>query len=104
MRHYQEQWIDEWCIENGWTELYRERSGNYWAFPPGAVMPQPIPATTLHAIKTQKGWCVQEQMVIGAATLSALGSIALSFLFKCPVPLVFAFGIGAVSSALLEID
>ncbi|MEA5470613.1 hypothetical protein [Spirulina sp. 06S082] len=104
MRHYQQQWIDEWCMENGWTDLYRERSGNYWAFPPHAVMPEPIPSSILKTIKSHKGWCREEQVVIGTAVLSTLGSIGLSFFFKCPIPMVFAFGIGAIASALLEMD
>ena len=38
MERYSIQWIEAWCVENGWTDLFIERGGNYWAFPPGGVM------------------------------------------------------------------
>ncbi len=54
MKHYSDEWIEEWCQENGWTDLFVERSNSYWAFPPGAVMPEPIPAQALRVIKAKK--------------------------------------------------
>ena len=56
MKHYSDQWVEEWCQENGWTELFLERQDHYWAFPPGAVIPEPIPHQTLKIIKSKKGW------------------------------------------------
>jgi hypothetical protein len=39
-----EKQIKEWCQKNNWTELaYREEEKKYYAFPPGAVMPVPVP-------------------------------------------------------------
>lgn len=34
--------IQQWCKQNGWTEPVFKQ-GNYYAFPPNAVIPQPIP-------------------------------------------------------------
>ena len=53
MKHYCEEWVKDWCFENGWTDLYVERC-HYWAFPPGAVMPEPIPPRVLRLIKAEK--------------------------------------------------
>ncbi|MEA5517105.1 hypothetical protein [Nodularia sp. UHCC 0506] len=30
MTHYSLDWIEAWCQENGWTELFVERRNNYW--------------------------------------------------------------------------
>ena len=32
----------EWCEARGWTELFFQE-GKWYAFPPNAVIPQPIP-------------------------------------------------------------
>lgn len=32
----------EWCAVNGWTDLFEEE-GKFYAFPPKAVMPLPVP-------------------------------------------------------------
>ena len=54
IKHFCDDWVREWCDANGWTDLFMERSNHYWAFPPGAVMPEPIPSKTLRLIKSQK--------------------------------------------------
>ena len=104
MKHFCDEWIQEWCEENGWTDLFIERKNHYWAFPPGAVMPEPIPAPTLKLIKAQKGLCPDERMWSVAAVMAAIAGIVLSYLLKCPMPLVFAFGLGAIAVARLEVE
>jgi len=32
-----------WCVVNGWSDLF-EQEGIFYAFPPGAVMPLPVPS------------------------------------------------------------
>ena len=63
MNHYAAQWIEDWCSENGWTDLFRERT-DYWAFPPNAVMPVPIPTQVLRSIKANRGLCFEEKGVV----------------------------------------
>ncbi|MDB9315650.1 hypothetical protein PN462_21230 [Spirulina sp. CS-785/01] len=104
MRHYSQQWIQEWCDTYGWTEVFRERSGHYWAFPPNAVMPEPIPQEELKRIKSQKGWCREECLLIIGTVFSAIAASFLSYSLECPLPLVFAFALGAITTTLLEME
>lgn len=101
MNKYCYQWIENWCQENGWTDLFVERR-DYWAFPPGAVMPLPIPQDALNRLKSQYGMTPQERIWCGAAWLTGIAGIAMSFVLKSPMPLVTAFASCAVIVALLE--
>ncbi len=104
MKHYRNEWIEEWCQENGWTDLFEERCNNYWAFPPGAVMPEPIPTHTLRLIKTQKGLTSQEKFWSVSAVFGTIVAVVSTYLFKCPIPLVLAFAFDAVTAAQLEVE
>jgi len=101
MKKYSYQWIETWCRENGWTDLFMERR-DYWAFPPGAVMPVPIPNTVLHTIKAEKGWTADEKVWVGSAWMGAIAGAALTITLHSPMPLVAAFAFGAVVVAMLE--
>jgi hypothetical protein len=104
MKHFCDDWIQEWCEENGWTDLFVERYNHYWAFPPNAVMPEPIPWKTLRFIKSKKGLCREERFWLAAAiTVTILGA-TLTTLLKSPMPLVFAFAFGAITVAQLEME
>lgn len=104
MNHYRDEWVAEWCQENGWTDLIRERYNNYWAFPPTAVMPEPIPGKTLRFIKAQKGMSPDEKFWSVAATAVGVTAAILSYFLKCPMPLVFAFAFTAITVAQLEVE
>jgi hypothetical protein len=103
MKHFSEEWLNEWCSENGWTDLYVERH-HYWAFPPGAVMPEPIPPQALQLIKAAKGLSASEKSWSISAVIVTLIAAILSYLLKCPMPLVLAFAYGAVTVARLEVE
>ena len=103
IQHYNKEWIDEWCQLNGWTDLYIERQ-HYWAFPPGAVMPEPIPRKALRAIKADKGLCAQERLWSIAAVAVTVIAAILSYFLKSPVPMVLAFAFCAIAVALLEVE
>jgi hypothetical protein len=103
MRHYCEAWLNEWCYENGWTDLYIEQY-QYWAFPPGAVMPEPIPPHALRLIKAEKGLTPNEKFWSSVAAIVTLMAAISSYFLKCPMPLVFAFAFGAVTVARLEVE
>jgi hypothetical protein len=104
MKHYCNEWIEEWCQENGWTDLFEERCNNYWAFPPGAVMPEPIPTHTLRLIKTQKGLTSQEKLWSVSAVFGTVVAVVSTYLLKCPIPLVLAFAFDAMTAAQLEVE
>lgn len=104
MRHYCDDWIHEWCDDNGWTEPVMNPINTYWAFPPNAVMPEPIPFTTLRMIKAQKGLTPQESgWVTAAIAISAL-CMGLSYWLNCPMPLLAGFAFAAFVVASLEVE
>lgn len=104
MQHYNNQWLLDWCVENGWTDLFQERPNHYWAFPPGAVMPEPIPIRVLREIKQARGWCAQERLLVGIGWLVAALLVLAIGLSRSPLPLVLMFVDGAIVSALLEVE
>ncbi|MEA5579410.1 hypothetical protein [Anabaena sp. UHCC 0451] len=104
INHYSIEWIEAWCMENGWTDLFVERRDNYWAFPPGGVMPEPIPVHVLRVIKEQNGLTNQEIYWSIAAVVITILSVIYTFTLKCPMPLVFAFAFNAVTVAQLETE
>ncbi|MEW6493422.1 MAG: hypothetical protein AB1589_13095 [Cyanobacteriota bacterium] len=103
MKHYSDDWIQEWCQLNGWTDLYIERT-HFWAFPPGAVMPEPLPPDALRWIKAQKGLSGEERGWSIAAIVFTVIAAIMSYVFKSPMPIVLAFAFGAITVGLLEVD
>ena len=104
MNHFQDVWIQEWCDNNGWTDLVKERYNNYWAFPPNAVMPEPIPHKVLRIIKTEKGFsCDEQRWLTIAMVASTIGAIFCYFLAN-PMPIVLAFAFDAITVAQLEVE
>ena len=104
MQHFHDEWIQEWCDRNGWTDLFCERYNNYWAFPPNCVMPEPIPQKVLRLIKSEKGLSKSEQKLAGITAIISIFAVALSYLWMSPMPLMFAFGLNAISFASMECE
>ena len=104
MKHYKDEWIKEWCKENGWTDLFIERYNNYWAFPPGAVMPEPIPPQTLRLIKAQKGLSLAESVWLTIAISTTVIAIVSTYFLKSPMPIVLAFALNAIAVTSTEIE
>lgn len=102
MKHFHDEWIQEWCENNGWTDLFQERYNHYWAFPPGGVMPEPIPQSVMKSIKLEKGFTNNEQSWLIAAAIVSGISIFVSYFLACPMPIVFAFAFDAITFARLE--
>ncbi|MBL1177131.1 hypothetical protein [Pantanalinema sp. GBBB05] len=103
MNHYSAQWIEDWCTANGWTDWFLERS-RYWAFPPNAVMPVPIPTQVLRAIKAERGLCYEERVWCWATVLSASLAVLFTYVLSSPMPLIAAFAFCAVTVARMEDD
>lgn len=104
MRHFTDDWIKEWCEDNGWTDWFMERLNHYWAFPPGAVMPEPIPREVMYIIKMEKGFCSEEKRWIYMALVLTALSIVFTVCTRSPMPLVLAFAFDTVASLRLEVE
>lgn len=89
-------------MENGWTDLFLRARDEYWAFPPHAVMPLPIPNQALQVIKQQKGLSRDEKVWSAIAIGTTLLTGLLSYLSASPMPLVAAFAFCAIIVAQLE--
>lgn len=76
----------------------------FWAFPPHAVMPLPIPNQVLQTIKQQRGLSVAEKRWRLAAFASTAIAILLSWMMQSPMPLVTAFVFCAIVVAQLEVE
>jgi len=104
MKHFSDEWINQWCQDNGWTDLVVDRQNTYWAFPPGAVMPEPIPNRELKVIKDRKGLSRQERMWAIAAVIFTITATIASGVMKCPIPIVLAFAFCAVTVGQFDLD
>jgi hypothetical protein len=104
MRHYCDEWIQEWCDGNGWTEPMLVSANFYWAFPPNGVMPEPIPVEILRLIKSEKGFTDDEKKCLGSAVLVSFICAVISIFWRCPLPLVVAFAFSAISVARLDVE
>jgi hypothetical protein len=104
MNRYCITWIEDWCHSNGWTDLFTVKKNEYWAFPPQAVMPLPIPLEVLAVIKRQYGMSTDERKwcatAIGATAIASL----ISYFSHSPMPLIAAFGFSAVIVANLDAE
>lgn len=104
MKHFHDEWIQEWCDHNGWTDLFQERYNHYWAFPPNCVMPEPIPQKVMRVIKSEKGLTHNEyRLLIYAAVVSTV-ALAATCILASPMPLMFAFGFDAVTFARMDCE
>ena len=101
MKKYCYQWIETWCQENGWTDLFQEQR-DFWAFPPGAVMPVPIPSSVLIDIKAENGLAPDEKVWAALAWFGAIAGTTLTATLQSPMPLVAAFAVGAIVVAMFE--
>ncbi|MEM1369527.1 MAG: hypothetical protein AAGG02_16265 [Cyanobacteria bacterium P01_H01_bin.15] len=104
MKHFADDWVKEWCDLNGWTDLIIEPNNMYWAFPPGAFMPEPVPSKVLRSIKATKGLSRAERWWSWSAVFVALAGLGSCFWTHSPMPLVVAFCFCAIAVAKLEVE
>ncbi|MGG6293088.1 hypothetical protein ACQ4M4_01590 [Leptolyngbya sp. AN02str] len=95
------EWIQEWCEENGWTDPFQE-SKQYWAFPPFAVMPLPIPNEALEVIKLERGLTSHEKYWNMAAWSVSVCSAAASVYAHSPMPIMIAFAFCAFVFGMMD--
>jgi hypothetical protein len=103
MKHFCDDWIQEWCDHNGWSDWFLE-CRDYWAYPPHAVMPLPIPKEILMEIKASKGLSFQEKLWFSVMLSIAILGLLSSYFTHSPMPLVFAFAFTAIIVANLELE
>jgi len=104
MQHFHDEWIQEWCDSNGWTDVFMERYNHYWAFPPNCVMPEPIPQKVMKLIKYEKGFTGNEQKWLYLTAVVSIVALVTSFIFASPMPMMFAFGFDAITFARMECE
>lgn len=91
-------------VPTQWLVRFIHRALPLLGFPPGAVMPEPIPRKALRAIKAEKGLSGEERFWSMAAVVVTVIAAILSYFLKCPMPMVLAFAFGAIAVALLEVE
>jgi hypothetical protein len=101
MLRYSQEFAKAWCQEQGWTDFFTEQY-RYWAFPPGAVMPLPLPNQALQLVSTQKALSRQEKLVYGASIACTLIVALATYWLKSPMPLTFGFVFCAIAVAVIE--
>lgn len=92
--------IEQWCQTNGWTDIFFEHY-RYWAFPPHAVMPLPVPIQSSADLRPRELSPLARRLN-ALAIFVALAAIPLSYFSQSPMPLVFAFLAGAIAVGLQD--
>ncbi len=90
-----------WCQENGWSDLFIEQY-RLWAFPPGGVMPLPLPECALQEISFDEALTPRQVFSQALVFVAAVGSILTSFATHSPVVLVVGFAACALAVGLGE--
>ncbi len=65
-------------------------------------MPSPLPACALEGFHANRSMSGRDRWLNGASVLAAIGAIVLTVWTLSPLPLVCAFVLCAVSTAMLE--
>lgn len=90
-----------WCQENGWTDLFIEQY-RLWAFPPGGVMPLPLPQSALQEVQLDASLSPRQVLSQSLVFAAAISSILTSFATHSPVVLVVGFAASALAVGLGE--
>jgi hypothetical protein len=94
-------YIQQWCQEHGWTDLFIEQR-QFWAFPPGSFIPVPVPTSALKRFYAKQYPTRQAKVLSLSVVGAALGAVTIAALTLSPVPLLLGFGCCAIAVALLE--
>ena len=101
MMHPLYPYLSQWCQENGWTDLFVERY-QFWAFPPGGVLPSPLPHSVLEDLYSQHYRGFRHSASYGALVLGTGIAILWTLFSHSPMPLVAAFVISAIAIGMLD--
>lgn len=94
-------YLTHWCQKHGWTDLFVDRY-QFWAFPPGGVLPLPVPNSVIEGFYSQRHitkrhWCCYMLSICSTAI-----AIPLTIVSHSPMPLIAAFACGAIAVGLLD--
>jgi hypothetical protein len=93
-------YLQRWCQEHGWTDLFVDQC-QFWAFPPGAVLPLPIPAYAFEGFQvgspSRRSWIFN-----GVAIACTVAGIVLTAFTFSPMPLLIAFAVSVTAVALVD--
>jgi hypothetical protein len=95
------QYLQQWCQEHDWTDLFVEQF-QFWAFPPGSVIPVPIPTYALEGFYRRRKISIPFRLLILAVIGVSLLAVVRTVLTLSPMPLVFAFGLCMFVFAVLD--
>lgn len=93
------EYVNRWCNTHGWTDLFIERY-EYWAFPPGGVMPTPIPGSVMEAFAESQAQ--RSTWAYGSTLFVALVAAITSYWQQSPMPLTCGFCVGTMLVAFFE--
>uniref|UniRef100_B8HUG5 Uncharacterized protein n=1 Tax=Cyanothece sp. (strain PCC 7425 / ATCC 29141) TaxID=395961 RepID=B8HUG5_CYAP4 len=101
MLKYSREFALNWCEANGWTDFFTEQY-RYWAFPPGAVMPLPLPPQALQIVSEEKILNWKERLLYTATVVCTGVTAGTTCWLRSPLPLTFAFVFCAIAVVLVE--
>lgn len=76
----------------------------FWAFPPGSVLPVPVPTHAIEGFYSTREMLPQVGLLNLFSVGVTLGAVLLTVVTLSPVPLLLAFGCCAIAVAILEED
>lgn len=91
----------DWCNQNGWTDLFVE-CYRYWAFPPGGVIPEPLPADVVGSFASERSLSTEAKCWYGATILTATLAAFASFYWNSMMPVTTVFVFAALVLAKLD--
>ena len=94
-------YLNQWCQEHGWTDLFVERY-QFWAFPPGGVLPLPLPHAAIEGFYAQQATTQKHWFCYGLSVVSTLIAIPLAIASQSPMPLLAAFACAAIAVGMLD--
>ena len=93
--------LNQWCCDNGWTDLFVERY-QFWAFPPGSVLPLPVPSTVLEDIHARHYHAWKYPVGYSAVITGSAFALLCSLLMHSPMPAIVAFACSAIAIGILD--
>lgn len=101
MTHPLYPYLSQWCRDNGWTDLFVERY-QFWAFPPGSVLPLPLPSAVLEDIHSQHYHRLKYSVSYAAIVVGIMLATGLSVLAHSPMPVIAMFAVSAIAVGILD--
>lgn len=79
-----ERHIKKWCENSGWTDSFVQK-GQFYAFPPGAVIPLPVPTAAIESAKKVREIQVRHFKQLLLVLMPSLAVIVLTYICSFPL-------------------